>query len=80
MDVLSNHGFLGALAGLVLGLADYVVITMFAQRKAQSVTDDRLGQRRISSVLNLARLSSLVGLPAVGYVVGPMVLPAFMGN
>jgi hypothetical protein len=80
MDLFSNHAVLGAMAGLLLGLIDYVIITMVAVRKMHVQSGDRLERRRISSVLNFARLSSLIVFPAVGYLVGPMIAPAFMGN
>ena len=62
---MTNSGLIGALAGLALAAADFVLLRMLAARVDLPET---------KRVLNITGLSQFVLLPAIGYFVAPYVI------
>ena len=60
-----SAGLIGALAGLAIAVADFVLLRMLAARVDLPET---------KKVLNITGLSQFVLLPAIGYFVAPYVV------
>ncbi|MCB8838501.1 hypothetical protein [Aurantimonas sp. VKM B-3413] len=67
---MSDPAFIGALVGLIVGIADFVLIGYLRQRIAREKPSERLGA---GVALNVARFSQLIFFPVVGWFVGPIV-------
>ena len=63
---------MGALVGVVLGLANFVVLRMVAERLGAK--PGASGQRGGAQVVMAVAWADLALLPVIGYLVGPMVL------
>ncbi|MCE7030096.1 hypothetical protein [Jiella avicenniae] len=62
-----DPAIIGALLGLVIGVADYFVIGAVMERMARERPSERLGAK---TALNVARISQLVLFPVLGWFVG----------
>ncbi|HEX2020129.1 MAG TPA: hypothetical protein VGO17_14435 [Aurantimonas sp.] len=67
---MSNPAVIGALVGLVIGVADFIVLgyarDMLARRRSAEHT-------AAGTVLNLVRISQLIFFPVVGWFAGPAI-------
>lgn len=80
--LFDSPGLLGGVAGLALGLVEWLAFTaVIAPRiEARARAAARQGQRHTTALPALRAaflLSSFVALPVAGYVAGALVLPAF---
>tara|TARA_R110002020_G_scaffold40096_5_gene118609 strand:+ start:170 stop:382 length:213 start_codon:yes stop_codon:yes gene_type:complete len=62
-----DPAIIGALLGLVIGVADYFVIGALMERMMRERPSERLGAK---TALNVARISQLVLFPVLGWFVG----------
>ena len=62
-----DPAIVGALAGLVVGVADFVLIGAVMARMERERPSERLGAK---TALNVARISQLVLFPVMGWFVG----------
>ena len=66
--MMGDPAILGALAGLALGIVDFVVLGFVKARMAAERPSERLGA---SVAIEIARVSQLILFPLVGWFVGP---------
>ncbi|NDV85090.1 hypothetical protein GTW51_00055 [Aurantimonas aggregata] len=73
---MSDPAFIGALVGLLIGVADFFVLgymrDMMARRRASEPVGPGLA-------LNIARFTQLILFPIVGWFVGPVVASSLGG-
>jgi len=77
MSFMQDYAFLGALAGLALGAFDYAVIRWMFSRTPAEESREQFKQRQTLGIVLM--VSTIIGFPICGYLVGPYVLPAILG-
>ncbi|MAU95109.1 MAG: hypothetical protein CMP81_04335 [Fulvimarina sp.] len=70
--MILDPGLLGALAGLAVGVVDFVLIGYVMERMARERPTERLGA---TTALNVARVSQLILFPVMGWFVGQTIAP-----
>jgi hypothetical protein len=64
----------GAWIGLLLGMVSFALLRHVAGKMENARPSD--DQKRSAAVIRIAALAELIVFPAIGYVIGPMVLDA----
>ena len=81
MTLLQNYSALGALIFLAFGVLSFLTVYFAIGRSPRdddSIIQKPGGERR-GILLRLLAVVDLVGFPIVGYFIGPLVLPSFLG-
>ncbi|MBB4001709.1 MAG: hypothetical protein V7704_18375 [Aurantimonas endophytica] len=73
---MSDPAVIGALVGLVIGVADFFVLGYMRDMMARRRSSEPVGP---SLALNVARYSQLLLFPIVGWFVGPVVASSLGG-
>ncbi|MFN0263498.1 hypothetical protein ACKTEK_06425 [Tepidamorphus sp. 3E244] len=64
-----SYGLIGGLAGLAIGVTDYVIFGSLIRK-----LNETMGNAAAVRALEIARLAQLIAFPVVGYVIGTMLL------
>ncbi len=77
MSLMQDYAFLGAIAGLTLGVFDCVAIRWVLSRMPVEKSREQFKQRQ--TLGTIVMLTTIIGFPICGYLVGPYVMPAILG-